>query len=105
MDDLILPQRRNSESFILIFLLEVCQEGGGSRQWLDSLAPLWTSVYPPVYQFTLKTSFDLQLCIRITFITTATNTTCTAAAATCIIFHSAATPNISNNATVVFKLK
>ena len=28
MDDLILPQGRYPESFVLISLLEVCQEGG-----------------------------------------------------------------------------
>ena len=31
MDDLILPKGRYSENFVLISLLEVCQEGGTLR--------------------------------------------------------------------------
>ena len=32
MDDHILPPRRYTENFVLISLLEVCQEGVGSRR-------------------------------------------------------------------------
>ena len=31
MDYIILPQGRYPESFVLIYLLEVCQEGGSSK--------------------------------------------------------------------------
>ena len=35
MDDLILPQGRYPESFMLISLLEVCQEGGPSWGYFE----------------------------------------------------------------------
>ena len=34
MNDVFLPQGRYPENFVLISLLEVCQEGGGSRRGL-----------------------------------------------------------------------
>ena len=34
MNDVFLPQGRYPENFVLISLLEVCQEGGGSSRWV-----------------------------------------------------------------------
>ena len=37
MDDLVLPQGRYPEYFVLISLLEVCQEGGSSWGFLEDV--------------------------------------------------------------------
>ena len=47
MDDLILPQGRYPESFVLIFLLKVCQEWGVKKEEL-SMSSMYPHAWLPI---------------------------------------------------------